>query len=159
MPPLSLIYTSKPESPLSQYLRTSKESSPIFVETHLPICEDPRQALSTAKWGVLKGLEIAETVNTAYAQIVKWRRNLFQVPTRIVGQLFIEEMTKTVSLFTSSSALEEVALTMVMVMPPLLLQKPSRKSKTKEDVTYLEKRLQRTGGTGKTVKSTYWIST
>ena len=25
--------TSKPESPLSQYLRTSKESSPIFVET------------------------------------------------------------------------------------------------------------------------------
>ena len=71
-----------------------------------------------------------------------WRRNLFQVPTGKAGRLFIEELTKTIVNFTSSTALEEVALTMTMIMPALLLQKPSRKSKTKEHVAYLDKRLK-----------------
>ena len=71
-----------------------------------------------------------------------WRRNLFQVPTGKAGRLFIEKLTKTIVNFTSSTALEEVALTMTMIMPALLLQKPSRKSKTKEHVAYLDKRLK-----------------
>ena len=71
-----------------------------------------------------------------------WRRNLFQVLTGDVGQSFIEELTKTINFFTSYSALEEVALTMVMIMPALLLQKPAKKSKTKDHKAYLEKRLK-----------------
>ena len=48
---------------------------------------------------------------------------------------------KCVDQFNSSGNLECVALTMLMIMPALLLQKPSVKSKTKDHVEYLTKRL------------------
>ena len=38
--------------------------------------------------------------------------------------------------------MESVALTMVMIMAPLLLQKPSQKSKCKDHIKYLAKRLE-----------------
>ena len=45
-------------------------------------------------------------------------------------------------MFNSSSATKSAAVTaMVMIMPPLLLQKPSRNSKAKDHKVYLEKRL------------------
>jgi hypothetical protein len=136
--------TSQPEpsSVLSQAIRESRTASSPVCDLHLPEVEKPKRTLSSAKWGVLKGQQIAEIVQSTYDVVVNWRRNLFLVPTGAIGQQFIEEVSKTVNYFTSSSALEEVALTMVMIMPALLLQKPSKKSKTKEHKVYLEKRLK-----------------
>ena len=121
----------EPDSTLSQVIREFRNASVSSIEVHLPSIEEPLYELTNAKWGALKGSEIAEAVNSAYEQVVKWRKNLFQVPTGKVGQRFIEEMTKAIRHFTSSSSLQEVALTMVMVMPSLLLQKPSKKFEDK----------------------------
>ena len=105
----------EPVSLLSQTIRNFRTSSSPPCEPKLPDSENPRRTLSSAKWGILKGQEIGELVNSTYDLVVKWRRNLFQVPTGDVGQQFIEELTKTINFFTSSSALEEVALTMVYI--------------------------------------------
>ena len=99
--------TSQPEpvSILSQAIRDSRTSSSPICDPDLPQVEQPRRSLSSAKWGVLKGQKIAEIVNSTYDVVVTWRRNLFLVPTGAIGQQFIEEVTKTVNYFTSSSAL------------------------------------------------------
>ena len=59
---------------------------------------------------------------------------MFQVHTGKVVRSLIKEITKTITYFNNPSALEEVAITMTMNLLALLLQKPSRKSKTKEYV-------------------------
>ena len=110
------------------------------IEDNLPPYNNPK-SINDAVWGKLRGKEIADWVNMAYDETVKWKRNIFLVPTGKIGQSYIEELTKTIQLFTTASKLEEVALTMVMIMPALLLQKPSRKSKSKDHIFHLEKRL------------------
>ena len=96
--------------------------------------------ISKAKWGKLKGQEIICAVNFAYSKILKWKKNVLLLPSGQAGKSFIEEMTKIMLCFTSSSYMESVALTMLMIMGPLLLQKPSQKSKCKDHIRYLAKR-------------------
>ena len=81
-------------------------------------------------------------ITNGYLEMVKWRRNLFQLPTGNVGNQFIEETIKVIRMFNSGSDLEPIALTMLMLMFPLLLQKPAPGSKVKTNITYLEKRLK-----------------
>ena len=63
------------------------------------------------------------------------------VPSGVVGESFIAEVIRLIILFNSGSKFEPVALTMLMTMFPLLLQKPSAKSNVKTHITYLEKKL------------------
>ncbi len=56
-------------------------------------------SIDHAVWGVLKGTQIIDAVNHTYSVIVKWRKNLFQVPTGKAGQEFIEEVRKTLSYY------------------------------------------------------------
>ncbi len=110
-------------------------------DIQIPDPEPSVSSIDKASWGILKGSDIATSVQKAYDKIVKWRRNLFKVPTGKIGQEFIEEVAKTISLYTAGSHFESVALTMAMIMFPLLLQKPSQGSKSKDHVEYLKKRL------------------
>ena len=95
----------------------------------LPPFTTSKSDISKAKWGKLSGTYLVDTVYSSYQSVIKWKRNIFQVPSGKAGKAFIEELSKTIKLFTSSSNLEEVALTMTMIMPPLLLQKPAKKIK------------------------------
>ena len=95
----------------------------------------------TATWGKYTGPELVNVINNGYLEVVKWRRNLFQLPTGDVGNRFIEEVTKVLRMFNCGSDLEPIALTMLMLMFPLLLQKPAPGSKVKTHIKYLEKRL------------------
>ncbi len=114
----------------------------------------PEGSIDRASWGSLKGVEITESVNRAYSIIVRWKRNLFKVPTGKAGREFIEEVSNTITLFNSGSHLESVALTMTMIIFPLLLQKPSPTSKAKDHMTYLQRRLElwRSGEISKLLK-------
>ncbi len=98
-------------------------------------------SIEEAIWGNLKGREITDAVNHAYLKIVRWKKNLFKVPSGKVGQEFIEEVNKTLVHYVSGSHFESVALTMSMIIFPLLLQKPSRSSKCRDHTNYLKKRL------------------
>ena len=120
----------------------------------LPPPEVSRASIDNAVWGVLRGKEIADTVNVVYSKVTKWRKNLFKVPSGAEGEDFISEVTKTINKFISGSHFESIAMTMVMIIFPLLLQKPSRNSKCKEHKEHLSRRLEmwRTGQLHKLLK-------
>ena len=103
--------------------------------------EDSLQ-LAGAKWGPLEGSEIATKLNEVFLEVARWRRNIFYLPTGKAGEDFIEELSRIFEMFSSGSAFEPVALTMAVVIFPLVLQKPTRDSKAADHKRYLEKRLK-----------------
>ena len=67
---------------------------------------------------------------------------MFKVPTGKAGQEFVTELTNCLKHFSAGTSLQPIALKMAMITFPLLLQKPSRKSKAKDHTNYLTKRLE-----------------
>ena len=63
------------------------------------------------------------------------------LPTGHAGKKFITECTKLINAWTTNSPLHKIALKALSVMPSLLLQKPNKKSKTKEHNECLKRRL------------------
>ena len=107
---------------------------------NLPDFEEPKD-INKSSWGVLDGEQILKTCIKVYNEVVKWRRNLFLLPSGAVGKQFIEELNKVVSSFVSKASNESAAMTKLMIMPALLLQKPAKKSKTAQHVQALKRRL------------------
>ena len=95
----------------------------------------------TFSWGGKSGHIFTSDLNVAYEKIVFFRQNIFKLPSGSVGKDFIRELTSLIRAWNSNSALRDIALKCVMVLPALLLQKPSRQSKSKEHVTVLKRRL------------------
>ena len=56
--------------------------------------------------------------------------------------MFIHETTRLINSWIDDSALKPVAFKAIMVMPALLLQKPSRTSKAKDHTKALSRRLE-----------------
>ena len=92
-------------------------------------------------WGTHTYQEFADAVDVAYSQIVDWRSNLFMVPSGNSGKHFIENLTKLFTAYAQESAHEPFAFKAAMVMPALVLQKPNSKSKTKDHIACLTRRL------------------
>ena len=88
----------------------------------------------------LKDLE--QIFSAIYNEITKWRKNLFDIPSGSSGKRFIEESTRLVSEWNNRSPLGNVSLKGMMIMPILLLQKPSKSSKAKDHKKSLESRLE-----------------
>ena len=95
------------------------------------------------KWGSMKSEVVIRTkVTSIYEEITKWRKNLFLVPRGNVGTEFIKEITRLIRLFTNPTKWSRLGLAMVHIFIPLMLQKPSSKSKARDHTKYLEKRLK-----------------
>ena len=58
------------------------------------------------------------------------------------GEKYIEEITRLLKLWIQDSPLKSIALKAVNVIPALLLQKPSKNSKSKDHSLSLERRLK-----------------
>ena len=58
------------------------------------------------------------------------------------GKKFIGEVSGLMSEWLHDSPLKDIAFKAIMVMPSLLLQKPSQKSKSKDHLRALERRLE-----------------
>jgi len=101
--------------------------------------------IKDAVWGEMRGTKLADSVNNAYREVTRWRRNIFNLPTGKAGEGFIEELTKLYLHFNIGDAFESIALTMASIIFHLLLQKPAPNSKapmkTRDHIRYLEKRL------------------
>ena len=89
-----------------------------------------------------EGEAFRQDIQESYNQIVHWRRSLFKVPSEQAGKSFVRELTRMFKSYVEASALECVALQAAMVMPVLLLQKPHPKSKAKEHIVHLNRRLK-----------------
>ena len=96
---------------------------------------------SQLKWGDLSGEMFIQRINIAYEQIVKWRRNIFMLPSGKARKAFISELARLYQSYADKSPLECIALKACSVMQSLLLQKPHAKSETKEHIACLERRL------------------
>ena len=110
------------------------DNSPVrpAVIWPLPTMEEPNFI-----WGNNQGEEYCAKVNQAYEEVVHWRCNLFQVPSGSAGKAFVTELAHLYQAYTDGSSLESVALKACTVAPILLLQKPSRTSKSKDHVNHL----------------------
>ena len=92
--------------------------------------------------GQLNGEEFCRAVQSAYDETVHWRRNVFKIPSGKSGKDFTEEMARLLRSFAEASGLEEIAIMAAMVLPALVLQKPSANSKAKEHAELLIRRMQ-----------------
>ena len=93
-------------------------------------------------WNERKGSNFLRDLDTAYEQIVYWQQNLFLLPTGKVGKKFIREIIRLINCWIDKTALKPIALKSIMVMPALLLQKPSRTSKSKDHFLALTRRIE-----------------
>ena len=92
-------------------------------------------------WGAVDGPSFVHSVTCAYDEAVHWRRNMFTLPSGLVGKEFVAELSRLFRAYAESSALECIALKAAALMPLLLLQRPHAKSKAKELVSCLQRRL------------------
>ena len=64
------------------------------------------------------------------------------MPSGAAGKKCIKEITRPLKLWIQDSPLKSTALKAIHVMSPLLLQKPSENSKSKDNLVLLERRLK-----------------
>ena len=94
------------------------------------------------KWGNMEGEEeIQMALNKIYGEVICWKRNLFLLPRGKAAIDFIKEMTRIIYLFVNNTKYKRLSLKLLHVFIPIMLQKPSLKSKAKKNAEYLGKRL------------------
>ena len=81
------------------------------------------------KWGDIDGTTFNERVEQIYEKVVYWKKNLFLLPTGKSGKLYIDESVKLLNSWVEGTALFEIAFKAIVILPNLLLQKPSKNSK------------------------------
>ena len=78
------------------------------------------------RWGDLVGVDnIRTVVDNAHAKVVTWKKNFFEVPSFKCGKDFIAEATRLLKHFNTKSNMEPVAINLLVIFFPLMLQKPS----------------------------------
>ena len=93
-------------------------------------------------WGNYPSHVFEANVSTVHEQVVYWKKNLFLLPLGKAGKQYIDETTKLMNEWLQESTLKDIAFKAIMIMPNLLLQKPSKNSKAKDHLKTLEKRLE-----------------
>ena len=102
-----------------------------------PCCLEP----PNFTWGEHSGQEMYDVINSSYEEVIHWKPNLFLVPFGSAGTSFVKEIARLFQAFADGSSLECVSMKAITLAQILLLQKPSRRSKTKEHVCHLKRRL------------------
>ena len=113
----------------------------ISDDSNIEIWDISTQSLRY-KWGTYQDYLFERNLSLAYEKIVYWKKNLFLLPSGQAGKSFIDEMSRLINEWIRESPLKDIAFKAIMVMPGLLLQKPSRKSKSKDHLTSLENRMK-----------------
>ena len=93
-------------------------------------------------WNEKPGTTFINELNNAYEKIVYWRKNLFLLPIGAAGKRFINKMTRMINAWVYDTPIKNIALKALHVMPALLLQKPSKNSKSKDHLKSLERRFE-----------------
>ena len=93
-------------------------------------------------WGLLSFDDLCQVVSATYEEAVKWRRNLFLLPSGSIGKAYIDECSRLIYEWVNDSPLKAIAIKALMIMPSLLLQKSSRTSKAKDHSENLKRRFE-----------------
>ena len=69
----------------------------------------------------------SNSIDIIYDKVAFWHKNLFHLPSGLCGKRYIEETTRLLNEWIHRSPLNGISIKAVMLMPSLLLQKPSKK--------------------------------
>ena len=92
-------------------------------------------------WGNRDSASMLKSMEDAYSEVVHWQKNTFIVPFGKAGKEFVFELSRLLRAYADGSALESIALMACTVLSVLLLQKPFHRSKQKDHLACLERRL------------------
>ena len=107
----------------------------------VPSIQTPEQQPLNFSWGVYSGKDIFDEINSAYEEIIHWIPNLFLVPFGSTGTSFVKEVARLFQAFADGSSLERISMKAITLVQILLLQKPGKRSKTKDHICHLKRRL------------------
>ena len=129
--------------PPDNHLSSSVSPVSSFFNPQTPIPAIPNATYPDLDftWGTFSGSEMLTTINKAYDEIVHWRHNLFLIPTGSDGNSFVQELARLLQAFADGSSLECIRMKAVIILQVLVLQKPSRTSKTREHISHLKRRM------------------
>ena len=80
-------------------------------------------------------------INVLYNEIVTWKKNLYKLQTGSAAKAFIKELSLWLERFNRKTEYHSIALKVYIILPALMLQKPSKTSKSREHFKKLEDRL------------------
>ena len=89
----------------------------------------------------ISGPEFVSIIDDIYNRILKWKKNLFKVPSGNASKKFVTILAEWLAYYNTDSEFKGIALKVFHVLPALLLQKPSKNSKARDHLRCLEKRL------------------
>ena len=92
-------------------------------------------------WGTCGGLEMYNAITKIYDEIIHWRQNLFLVPSGNAGSSFVQELARLLQAFADGSSMESVCMKAITILQVLVLQKPSRTSKSRDHTKHLKRRM------------------
>ena len=108
---------------------------------HLPNFKPAAITPSSEHNGVQTEL-FEKLICNAYDEVIFWRKNLFMLPSGKASKQFIRELTFWIEQYNKNTHLHGISLKVFMLLPGLLMQKPSKQSKAKEHNIKLNERLQ-----------------
>ena len=112
-----------------------KEILPNLPEyTSVPI-------IPNTQYNGIEGTDFAELITKIYEDTVRWKKNLFFIPSGKWGKEYIKLYSSWISHFNKGTTFQGIALKVAMILPNLLLQKPSATSKSREHIQSLEQRI------------------
>ena len=83
-----------------------------------------------------------KNVSIVYEEVVYWKKNMFLLPSGRAGKRYVDETTRLMNEWLHDSPMKDIVFKAIMIMPNLLLQKPSKKSKSKDHLKALERRFE-----------------
>ena len=88
----------------------------------------------------IPGETFANLANDLYNEIVTWKKDLFKLPTGNAAKAFIKELSLWLERFNHKTDHHSISLKVHIILPALMLQKPSKTSKSQEHCKKLEDR-------------------
>ena len=84
----------------------------------------------------------AKELEKAYGVIRSMSHTLFRLPTGRAGNRFLDEMTRVLNIYIVGTQGSQNTLYAFFILPAFMLQKPSKNSKTKDNVNALQQRFE-----------------
>ena len=108
-----------------------------------PACTEARSNKNRISWSNIDGIEnIMAKITAVHQELTTWRKNSFLISKGKVGKSLLAELNRMLQMFNNKTQYEPIALHLIQIFIPLMLQKPSAKSKNRDHKRYLEKRLK-----------------
>lgn len=128
------------ETPYEE-LNEQDENNQGTIQPNLPAFDILPSQIKEKSWGNLTYDGFCKEINYIYEEIVHFKRNIFNIPSGKAGKDFVAELTYWLKQFNTNADLNQIAFKAFMVLPSIILQKPSATSKSKEHSAAIERRL------------------